>query len=232
MKFILLIFSLATTLYLTNCDKENQNPSSTDMNTPYTYLALGDSYTIGESVAESERYPVQLVSYLQKEGLNIDEPRIIARTGWTTGELQNAIQAADLPDTFSLVSLLIGVNNQYRGYPLEEYKTEFQALLNQAIAFAGGRKERVLVLSIPDYAYTPFGQQGNSSKISSEIDTFNAANKAITEAAGVRYFDITAISRRGLEQPDLVAADGLHPSGKQYEQWVEAISEGVVAVLK
>ena len=145
---------------------------------------------------------------------------IVARTGWTTDELNQGInQRTDLRETYDLVSLLIGVNNQYRGYSIDQFALDFAALLNRAILFAGGRAERVFVLSIPDYAYTPFG--GGDMDISEEIDAFNAVNAQITMDRGVRYFDITPISRRGLDQPDLVAGDGLHPSGKQYGLWVQ-----------
>jgi lysophospholipase L1-like esterase len=197
-----------------------------------TYLALGDSYTIGQSVGESERYPVQLAAQLEQAGYDIGHVRIIAKTGWTTDELKSAIASSNLSadSTFSMVSLLIGVNNQYRGRSVEAYKPEFQALLDQAIAFAGGKKERVFVVSIPDYAFTPFGN--GSTSISQGIDEYNAANKAITEAAGIRYFDITPISREGLNDPTLVASDGLHPSGKQYSQWVGNMLEGVKELLK
>lgn len=197
-----------------------------------TYLALGDSYTIGQAVGSTERFPAQLVAQLKAAGFDMGHHRIIAKTGWTTDELQAGIASSNLTadSTFSLVSLLIGVNNQYRGRSVENYKPEFHALLDQAIAFAGGRRDRVFVVSIPDYAFTPFGN-GNPD-ISAEIDAFNAANKSITEVAGVRYFNITPISREGLNDPDLVATDALHPSGKQYGQWVDAMLEGVKTLLK
>ena len=159
-------------------------------------------------------------------GHEVSHVRIVAKTGWTTDELQAGIDNANLADSsYSLVSLLIGVNNQYRGRSVEDYKPEFTALLNQAIIFAGGRVERVFVVSIPDYAYTPFGN-GNTT-ISEGIDEFNAANRQITESLGIRYFDITPISREGFADPALVASDGLHPSGKQYAQWVSLMLPAV-----
>ena len=183
------------------------------------YLALGDSYTYGQNVAENERFPNQLVASLAKENIQIVNLRNIARTGWTTDELQAGISAAAIADsTFDMVSLLIGVNNQYRNRSIEVYKTEFTALLNQAVKFAGGHKNRVVVVSIPDYAYTSFG--GGSTRISTEIDNFNAANEQITKANGIAYVNITPISREGIKDPSLVASDGLHPSGKQYGRWV------------
>lgn len=196
-----------------------------------TYLALGDSYTIGESVDEMQRYPVQLASQLRQEGIPVNHVRIVAKTGWTTAELKNGISNANLTDsTYSLVSLLIGVNNQYRGLSLDAYKLEFEQLLEQAIAFADGQPNRVFVVSIPDYAFTPFGN--GDAAISAEIDAFNAANRAITEEKGILYFDITPISREGLADPMLVANDGLHPSGKQYARWVSLMSPMVKQLLE
>ena len=193
---------------------------------------LGDSYTIGHSVEEAERFPVQLSNRLIAEGFDMmADTRIIAKTGWTTDELQNGIaNESELRDTYQLVSLLIGVNNQYRNRPVEAYKPEFRELLNQAIDFAGGRRDRVFVVSIPDYAYTPFGN-GNPN-ISAGIDEYNAANKEITESYDIAYFDITPISRLGLEQTDLVAGDGLHPSGEQYKRWVDLMLSGVIELLE
>jgi lysophospholipase L1-like esterase len=186
------------------------------------YLALGDSYTIGESVAENERWPVQLAAALRNQGTKVGEPVIIATTGWRTDNLKNAINIAKLPSDFDMVSLLIGVNNQYQGKPIDQYKTEFEDLLNTAITLAKGNKENVFVVSIPDYGYTPFGK-GKQEKISRQLDAFNAACKEVTFQAGVAYFNITDISRKGLEDPTLVAGDGLHPSGKMYALWVDLI---------
>jgi lysophospholipase L1-like esterase len=210
--------------------KKDTTMTSTAMTDTLYYLALGDSYTIGESVEEAERYPVQLVSRLRKADVKIAEPTIIARTGWTTRQLKQAIANADLREKYELVSLLIGVNNQYQGINMEVYKTEFRELLKKAIELAGGNTRRVFVVSIPDYAYTPFGR--NSSTISKQIDEYNAVNLSITREYGIAYFDITPISRKGLEQPDLVASDGLHPSGKMYTQWVQIMYNEVENKLK
>lgn len=185
-----------------------------------TYLALGDSYTIGTSVTEDERLPLQLVVALREQGVNIAEPLIIARNGWTTGELAQGIEAAQPQAPFDLVTLLIGVNNQYRGYPLEEYRQEFAALLVQAIVFAGGDPGRVVVLSIPDWGVTPFAEGRDQSKIAAEIDAFNAANLEETQKAGAVYVDITPITRLAADEPTLLASDGLHPSGEMVAQWV------------
>ena len=183
-------------------------------------LSLGDSYTIGEGVAEAGRWPVQLVARLRGRGIPCADPLIIGRTGWTTDELDVAITHAGPIGLFDLVTLLIGVNNQYRGRSLEEYRVHFRALLEQAIAFARGRPERVLVLSIPDWGVTPFAEERDSGRIANEIDAFNTANRAETFAAGARYVDITP-STRDLSEPGLLAEDGLHPSGLLYKRWVD-----------
>jgi lysophospholipase L1-like esterase len=184
------------------------------------FLALGDSYTIGESVQEDERWPELLAAALRKNGKSVEKPKIIATTGWRTDQLKKAIIEADLKPTYGLVSLLIGVNNQYQGKSAESYAPEFEELLTMAIKLAGGKKENVFVVSIPDYGFTPFGKP-KQEQISKALDEFNAINKRLTEKAGVQYFYITDISRKGFEQPDLVADDKLHPSGEQYKLWVE-----------
>ncbi|MBN1668675.1 MAG: SGNH/GDSL hydrolase family protein [Anaerolineales bacterium] len=198
---------------------------------PVRFLALGDSYTIGESVAPEGRWPVQLVAALRAQGYAVTEPEIIARTGWTTDELDVAITAADPRGPYDLVSLLIGVNNQYRGYELESYRTEFSALLERAIELAGGDPERVVVLSIPDWGVTPFAAGRDRDQVAAEIDAFNAANRQISQAAGVDYLDITPISRQAVTQADLIAADGLHPSAQMYALWVDALLPTVTAIL-
>ena len=190
------------------------------------FLALGDSYTIGEAVAESERWPVQLINQLRKKGYQADNPKIIATTGWRTDDLKNAILNENPPRDYNLVSLLIGVNNQYQGKSAESYGPEFHELLQMAIEFAGGDKSKVFVVSIPDYGFTPFGKEKKES-ITMAIDEFNTLNEKITRSLGVKYFNITDISRKGFEDPELVASDGLHPSGKMYRLWVERILEGL-----
>jgi lysophospholipase L1-like esterase len=190
------------------------------------FLALGDSYTIGESVDEKERWPVQLVKQLQEAGYSCESPQIIATTGWRTDDLQKAIEQSRLEKNFNLVSLLIGVNNQYQGKSSSNYSAEFEALLKTAIEYAEGKKDRVFVVSIPDYGFTPFGKE-NQSAITKAIDQFNSINKTITARYGIKYFDITGISRRGLAEPDLIAADGLHPSARMYSEWVSLIRKGL-----
>lgn len=235
--FMLLLVMAAFSFQQCNEPAEVKPPSppyvidTTTTDTTYTYLALGDSYTIGESVAEAERYPNQLAdSLFILARTKITPVDIVARTGWTTAELQAGIAAReDLLPTYDLVSLLIGVNNQFRGYDIDEYEIEFRELLEQAITFANNRPERVFVISIPDYAYTPYGS--GSASISAGIDDFNAVNQAITAEYGINYFNITLISREGLNQPDLVASDGLHPSGKQYGRWVNSFWPAVAQML-
>lgn len=208
------------------------NPSSGTGN--FTYLALGDSYMIGEAIKQAESFPYQLQSLLKNQNINVANPKIIAVTGWTTDELQVAIKKENLTDTYSFVTLLIGVNNQYRGYPISTYKKEFAELLQTAINYAGGNKSRVFVVSIPDWGATPFGKNSGKSPqtIASEIDSFNAANQEITLAAGVSYTNITPASRNAATDLSLVASDGLHPSGKMYTEWATALSTKIGTVLK
>jgi lysophospholipase L1-like esterase len=193
-----------------------------DLTTKVKFLALGDSYTIGESVSAQERWPVQLAEALRRKGIDCFDPTIIATTGWRTDDLKHAIESANLKPEYTLVSLLIGVNNYYQGKSAESYAPEFEGLLRTAIALAGGNKANVFVVSIPDYGYTPFGKDKQLA-ISKGIDAFNAINKSITEKMGVKYIYITDLSRRGISEPSLVADDGLHPSGKMYTEWVTRI---------
>lgn len=194
-----------------------------------SYLALGDSYTIGEAVGEKERWPAQLVTRLNADGLKVEQPRIIATTGWTTDELLAAIEKANIEETYEMVSLLIGVNNQYRGYPLEQYSKEFEVLLKLAIKFAGESPEKVFVVSIPDYGVTPFmtERDGDEEKIAKEIDEYNAVAMKICQTKGVRYTYITEGSKAAKSDQTLVAPDGLHPSGKMYTQWVNEVYQSV-----
>lgn len=210
---------------------EDDNDEDTENDGTLTYLALGDSYTIGESVAETERWPVQLVEALTAAGLTVEDPRIIARTGWTTDELQGAINAAEISESYSMVSLLIGVNNQYRGFNIAKYRTEFEELLVQSIGFAGEDHEKVFVLSIPDYGVTPFGQTRNPDRIAEELDEYNVIAKSICDEYEVQFFNITPISRQAANDLDLIANDGLHPSGKMYGEWVDLIFPQVKDIL-
>ena len=202
---------------------------------PIRYLALGDSYTIGESVEEHERWSNQLASLIETApeftGRRVDVS-IIARTGWTTQELWEGIQDSKIIPPYDLVSLLIGVNNQYRGYDISEYREQFVFLLNKAIEYADGDPGRVIVLSVPDWGVTPFAQGRDRGQIAAEIDRFNAVNWEETERAGAHYIDITPISRETANDATLVAADGLHPSGRMYADWANLAFPIVVRILK
>ncbi len=190
------------------------------VSSPVRMLALGDSYTIGQSVPASERWPEQWRDSLTWRGVVWDTLDVIATTGWRTDNLISAMNSRQLDSNYNLVSLLIGVNNQFQGGDTATYAQEFAQLLGTAIGLAGGNREQVVVLSIPDYAYTPYGQSSNPAAISAGVDQFNAINKRITEQRGVTYLNITPISREGIARPALVAGDGLHPSGLQYSEWV------------
>ena len=188
------------------------------------FLALGDSYTIGESVLPEERWPVQFGAALKTRGVVCENIQIIATTGWRTDDLKKAIDAAHLSPEYNLVSLLIGVNNYYQGKSASSYAPEFEELLKTAIALAGGHTEHVFVVSVPDYGYTPFGKE-KQPEISQGINNFNEVNERISQKLNVKYIPITDISRRGFEEPELIAADGLHPSGKMYAKWVIRIMQ-------
>ncbi|MDH5382156.1 MAG: SGNH/GDSL hydrolase family protein [Cyclobacteriaceae bacterium] len=190
--------------------------------TNITYLALGDSYTVGESVPEMERFPEQLIDGLKLKGITTSVHHLIAKTGWTVSELEAGIsKRKDLLKSYDLVTILIGVNDQFRGFPVSDYKISFPGIMKKALQFVGGDKNKILVISIPDYAFTPFG--GGKKIISEGVDAYNAVNENICKALGIRRVDITEISRKGLRQPDLVAEDNLHPSDKQYKLWVDVI---------
>jgi lysophospholipase L1-like esterase len=186
----------------------------------FRYLALGDSYTIGESVPTEERWPNQMAQLLETDKIQI-ELTIIARTGWTTSELWQGIQTERIQPPYDLVSLLIGVNNQYRGYDIREYRDQFDFLLNQSIEYANGDINRVLVLSIPDWGVTPFASGRDREQIAREINEFNSVNRELSEGAGVHYVDVAPISREVVNNQLLIAPDGLHPSGKMYAMWAE-----------
>ena len=192
------------------------------------YLALGDSYTIGEGVEPAGRWPVQLAAALRGEGIAIADPRIIATTGWTTDELDAGIDSAHaqaaIGHDHALVSLLVGVNNQYRGRPLDEFRVQFAALLQRAVAFAGGDPRRVLVLAIPDWGVTPFAFASGRDReaIAADLDAYNAAARDLCVAHGVAFVDITGISRDRGGTAEMLADDGLHPSASQYARWAGA----------
>ncbi len=196
------------------------------------YLALGDSYTIGESVDPSLRWPVQLVERLKKDSVYIADAEIIAQTGWTTDELINGIESAEPGNEYDLVSLLIGVNNQYRGRDISNFRDELVELLGIATGFAGDISDNVIVLSIPDWGVMPFAGGRDREQIASEIDAFNKVVREECNNTGLQYFDITDISRQASYDNSLVAEDGLHPSGKMYSLWVDRIYSYVYELLK
>ncbi len=196
-----------------------------------TYLALGDSYTIGQSVPDSDRFPNQVVRMLSSFGKVITPPKIIAKTGWTTGNLLASLAANPQQSNYDLVSLLIGVNNQYQRKPIEDYRTEFTQLLTLAIQYSGNRKSHVIVLSIPDYGVTPFARNSDTARIAREIDEFNVVNKQIAMQMGVHYIEITSSTRQALFEPSLLAFDSLHPSGMEYRKWSELLAIKMNALL-
>ena len=230
--FISLLLSVVT---FSGCAKKSDLNDTSNINGVYInpsakYLALGDSYTVGQSVPLDQSFPYQLSRLLSKE--QIGDPTIIAATGWTTTNLINAIDQSGLKGkTYEAVTLLIGVNDQYQGMSSTTYTSNFTKLLNTAIAFANNKPKRVFVLSIPDYSVTPYAASSNKAEIAAQIDQFNAINKQIALSAGVKYLDITDISRRAKDQPDLIAGDGLHPSAKMYGLWVERLQLLVKAQL-
>ncbi len=194
-------------------------------------LALGDSYTIGEAVGAAERWPEQLAARLRERGLTVEPPEIVARTGWTTGELAAAVDAARLRARYELVTLLIGVNDQYRGLDPDGYRARFRQLLAGAIGRAGGDPSRVVVISIPDWGVTPFAAGRDRESIAGSVDAFNAVNREEARRSAARRVDVTAISREAGLDPALLAGDGLHPSGEMYRRWVERLLPEVLAAL-
>ena len=189
---------------------------------PKTYLALGDSYTIGQGVAASDRFPAQTADWLKLKGITISTLNYIATTGWTTTNLQNAINTQN-PSPHDVVSLLIGVNDQYQTRDTTGYRQRFSQLLQKSIELARGKKENVVVLSIPDYSVTPFASGADSSRIRREIDWFNTINKSVTLSNNISYLEITTSTREARNNPTLIASDGLHPSGLEYKKWAERL---------
>ena len=216
MKFLLLLALLPLAVF----------SQTLNVVSPVRYLALGDSYTIGESVPQQQNFPNQLRNALNGvSGISFDTVNVIATTGWTTNNLTAAIAGQNLENGgYNLVSLLIGVNNQYQGRPFSEFEVQFPALVDSSVRYAHGDKSHVFIVSIPDYAYTPFGvQTGNQSNISNQIDNYNSLIRSYADSADIKYIDVTTVSRHGLAEPTLVAQDGLHPSSAQYGIWVDSI---------
>lgn len=228
-------FLLLCLVVLVSCEPKEPVVQSTLGETDVSalrYLALGDSYTIGERVSAKYRWPNQLAKLLEAEDLPT-EVTIIARTGWTVDELWEGIQANPPEGTYDLVTLLIGVNDQYRGYSAEWYREKFRFMLTQAISYTGGHPDEVIVLSIPDWGFTPFAaQRGDTEPISQMIDEFNAVNLEETKALGAHYVDVTLISRMALDDFDLITGDRLHPSGKMYALWAQKVLPIALEILQ
>ena len=230
--YTLFIIVLLGAFVFVSCKKSITIPPIPTTNMPLNkFLALGDSYTIGQSVAVTERFPNKTVAMLRSQEKKINDPEIIATTGWTTRDLLNALAANPPSNDYAIVTLLIGVNNQYQGRSLDEYRTEFTLLLTKAIQYAGNRPTRVFVLSIPDYSVTPFALSSDTARIRMEIDLFNGLNKQVSLSYGVNYLDITPISREGRYDNTLQATDGLHPSGKQYQLWADLLVPMIAQIL-
>lgn len=222
--FAIYVLPLVILLGFLSCSNSEETNDPDPSGADFTYLALGDSYTIGESVTATQNFPFQLQDSLGKSLNETGAYKIIARTGWTTTNLLNAIESQNPTKDYDLVTLLIGVNNQFQGKPFSVYEKEFPKLLDLAIEFAKGDATSVLVVSIPDYAFTPFGQNnGNAQQISEEIDQYNAFAEQISAQKGVTFQNITDITRMGLDNPELVANDGLHPSAKAYKKFVDRL---------
>ena len=214
-----------------SCVSENPTFIKGTTNGTLKYLALGDSYTIGESVSENERWPVQLADLLRKQSTDLSSPDIIAKTGWTTSELMAGISKANPTNGYDLVSVLIGVNNQYRGQSTAIYRTELREILTKAIGLAQNKPERVVMLSTPDWGVTPFAVGSDRSKIANEIDNFNAVAQEECKKLNIKYIDITPISRTAFGNATLVASDKLHFSGKMYQLWADKALSVVKSLL-
>ena len=198
----------------------------------YTLLSLGDSYTIGEAISLQKSFPYQTVQLLRKSGFDFSAPEIIAKTGWTTEELQVCIADYTFSPQYDFVSLLIGVNNQYRKQDIILYKEQFESLLNKGQELTGGKKDHLIVLSIPDYSVTPFALEEDKATICKEINEYNKLSKALSIQYKIPYLDITEDSREARENPKLIAGDGLHPSAKEYTKWAKKLSEMIGKSIK
>ncbi|CAL67354.1 SGNH/GDSL hydrolase family protein [Christiangramia forsetii] len=226
------IYFLFLSLILFSCSSTVDSVSNPMPEDPkYTFLALGDSYTIGESVVETQRWPVQLAEQLRSRGYKMAAPKIIAKTGWTTEDLLRGMEnELNIQRDFDLVSILIGVNNQYQGKRITEYEDDLRTIFNKAVNHSKTMEKGVFAVSIPDYGYTPFGS-ADQEEISAEIDRFNAVFKRIADEFDVPFYNITPISRDAVNNPDLVASDGLHPSGLMYQYWVDQIVNQIAEKL-
>lgn len=196
-----------------------------------TYLALGDSYTIGEGVLLHQNFPYQTVQLLRKKGIEIAAPETIAKTGWTTDEMDEAIKQHTFLHSYHIVTLLIGVNNQYRGREADNFETEFEQLLQKAIQFSGNNPAKVIVLSIPDWGVTPFAEGKDREKIAEEIDTYNAVCKNAALKYNTKFIDITTGQRQDAGQQGFLAEDNLHPSAKEYAKWAALLADKISEII-
>lgn len=248
---LLLIISLLFPIFSCfGCSKEKNIHTATENNMPAKdtitnqpsdtaitsekgakYLALGDSYTIGENVQESERFPAQIVQLLRAQNINVKDPEYIATTGWTTSNLLSAIHSQKPAKNFDIVTLLIGVNDQYQRNDTTGYRERFSVLLKKAVELAGGRKTHVFVLSIPDYSVTPFVVENDKAEVSRQVDLFNAINKEVTLQNSIAYIDITPSTQQAAKDASLIAKDGLHPSGKEYAVWADMLAPMIKNVI-
>lgn len=234
--FLLIGFSGMSAVML-GCVKTTNNPiipiaDTTTTNATKKYLALGDSYTIGQSVAASERFPAQVQQQLVQQNIPLYIVEYIATTGFTTLNLQSAINSQNPQGPYDVVSLLIGVNDQYQTHDTTNYRNRFASLLSKTISLAGNRKERVFILSIPDYSVTPFVPTANKAQVSKEIDWFNTINYEVAQYFGVSYTNITPSSREAATNTSLIANDGLHPSGLEYKKWAAMLVPKMKLVLQ
>ena len=189
---------------------------------PYSFIALGDSYTIGEGVNEDERWPNQFVDVAYENGVDFDQPMIIAETGWKTYDLLNAINQTNFTKKYDYISLLIGVNNQFNSRPIYEFEEDLNKLMDE-MKWIKKNDGNIIIISIPDWGYTPFGQSNDMSDISEKINLFNSSLRKFASTNDLKYVDVTEISRRAINEPDLITNDNLHPSGIMYLEWAKKI---------
>jgi lysophospholipase L1-like esterase len=229
----ILILNFLLSLFA-SCNKNTTAPPIIAPASPNTktFLALGDSYTIGQSVSPAERFPMQTAALLKQEGIVMADPVYIAQTGWTTINLQQAIKTQNPLPGYDLVTLLIGVNDQYQGMDTASYAIRFTELLEKSIWLGKGIKSNVFVLSIPDYSVTPFVASANKPRVKMEIEWFNKINRRITTEYGISYTDITASTREAETNAALIANDNLHPSGLEYKKWAEMLAPKMKVVLQ
>ena len=212
-----------------NIDRDDLSDTSivednlnTPLESPYSFIALGDSYTIGEGVNEDERWPNQFVDVAYENGVDFDQPMIIAETGWKTYDLLNAINQTNFTKKYDYISLLIGVNNQFNSRPIDEFEEDLNKLMDEMKRIKKNDGS-IIIISIPDWGYTPFGESSDMSDISEQINLFNSSLRKFATTNGLKYVDVTEISRRGINEPDLITNDNLHPSGIMYLEWAKKI---------